>query len=135
MSINTDLTQTLAPTSSLATLNLSTPARNPVRLSGLDTQKEQLKQVATQWVGQTFAGTLLKQLRESPFATDMFSGGNGGKSFTALLDMELASRSGRGLAADLAESITRRLAEPDQNEAAKPTNNATKEDARVTLDL
>ena len=61
------------------------------------------------WVSQTFYGTLLRQMRESPFHSDVFEGGNGGKAFTSLLDQRLADRMSRGAGGKLVNSIVRKI--------------------------
>ena len=61
------------------------------------------------WVGQTFLGTLMKQMRDSPFKSDLFSGGRGGDVFAGLLDQHLAERMSRGVAEPLVNSIVRRI--------------------------
>ena len=67
-----------------------------------------LKQAQT-WVGQTFFGTMLKQMRESPFKSQLFDGGRGGEAFGALYDQQLAERMSRGAGTNLVHSIVRRL--------------------------
>src|SRR5690348_1911041 len=40
-------------------------------------QHDQLTEQARKWVAQTFFGTLLKQMSDSPFKSELFSGGRG----------------------------------------------------------
>ena len=44
-------------------------------------EHDQLTQQAQKWVAQTFFGTLLKQMHDSPFKSELFSGGRGGEAF------------------------------------------------------
>lgn len=61
------------------------------------------------WVAQTFFATLLKQMRDSPFKSELFSGGQGGKSFASLYDQELSQRMARGSGTKLVNSIVKRI--------------------------
>ncbi len=64
---------------------------------------------AQKWVAQTFYGTLLKQMHESPFKSKMFDGGRGGQVFSSLLDQRLADRMGCSSGSKLVNSIVRRI--------------------------
>ena len=68
-----------------------------------------LRQHAERLVAQTFYGTLLKQMRDSPFKSELFSGGRGGQAFSALLDQQLAERMSKNVAGKLVNSIVKRL--------------------------
>jgi Rod binding domain-containing protein len=70
---------------------------------------ERLTRYAEQLVAQSFFGTLLKQMRDSPFRSELFDGGRGGQTFGALLDQRLAERMSRGAAAPLVRSIVRQI--------------------------
>ncbi|MGH7176475.1 MAG: rod-binding protein [Tepidisphaeraceae bacterium] len=72
-------------------------------------KQEELEKQAQLWVGQTFFGTLLKQMRQSPFRSEMFQGGRGGSAFGALYDQQMAQRMARGAGGKLARSIVRKL--------------------------
>jgi Rod binding domain-containing protein len=61
------------------------------------------------WVAQTFYGTLLKQVRESPFKNEMLSGGRGGQVFGSMLDAQLAERMARSSGSKLVNSIVRKI--------------------------
>src|SRR5690606_26673630 len=43
-----------------------------------ETQHRQIVEQAEKWVAQTFYGTMLKQIRNSPFKSELFAGGRGG---------------------------------------------------------
>jgi Rod binding domain-containing protein len=69
-----------------------------------------LTKQARVWVSQTFFGTLLKQMHDSPFRSELFSGGRGGQAFASLLDQHLTQRmAGSKAARPLVESIVRKL--------------------------
>ena len=71
-------------------------------------QKELFK-TAQKWVGQTFFGTLLKQMHESPFKSELWSGGRGGEAFSTLYDQHLADRMARASGRPLANSIVKHI--------------------------
>jgi len=73
------------------------------------TQHEQLTRQAEKWVAQTFFGTLLKQMRESPFKSEMFDGGRGGEAFASMYDQRLADRMSRGAGQKLVRGIVRQI--------------------------
>ena len=70
---------------------------------------KQLFQTAQKWIGQTFFGTLLKQMHESPFKSDLWSGGRGGQAFSPLMDQHLAERMARASGRSLAQSIVKHI--------------------------
>ena len=72
-------------------------------------QHNALTKQAQKWVGQTFFGTLLKQVRESPFKNEMMSGGRGGQAFGSMLDMQLADRMAKGSGSKLVNAIVRKI--------------------------
>jgi Rod binding domain-containing protein len=65
---------------------------------------------AQRWVAQTFFGTLLKQIRNSPFKSEIFSGGRGGQAFGPLFDQNIVDRIAHGAGSKLTQSIVRRIA-------------------------
>ncbi|MEM1012784.1 MAG: rod-binding protein [Planctomycetota bacterium] len=73
----------------------------------------QLRPVATQWVGQSFYGTMLKQARESSLSPEdsPFSGGRGGSAFSSMLDQRLAEKAGRDTGGALVDAIVGRLSD------------------------
>ena len=72
-------------------------------------EHERVEEQARKWVAQTFYGTMLKQMRESPFKSDLFSGGRGGQAFTPLLDQHLADHMARASDSKLVHAIAREL--------------------------
>lgn len=73
-------------------------------------QHDRLMKTARVWVAQTFFGEMLKQMRNSPFKSDLFDGGRGGQAFANQLDQKLAEHLSRGNAGErLARSIVNRI--------------------------
>jgi Rod binding domain-containing protein len=72
-------------------------------------QHEKLVDETRTWVAQTFFGTLLKQMRDSPFKSELFSGGQGGEKFAALQDQRMAEHMTRGAGSKLVNGIVRRI--------------------------
>jgi Rod binding domain-containing protein len=70
---------------------------------------EQLVNKTQTWVAQTFFGTLLKQMRNSPFKSELFSGGQGGDKFASLQDQHMAEHMTRGAGRKLVDGIVRRI--------------------------
>lgn len=99
MSTPTPPLSTLDPTRQNALLSRATPK----------TPHEQLVDQARKWVSQTFYGTLLKQMHNSPFKSQMFEGGRGGEMFSTLLDQRLADHMGRSSGSKLVNAIVRRI--------------------------
>jgi Rod binding domain-containing protein len=74
------------------------------------TQHEQLVKTARAWVGQTFYGEMLKQMRESPFRSKLFEGGRGGEAFEAQLDQKLSERMSNSRSGErLVQSIVKKI--------------------------
>ncbi|CAN5599255.1 hypothetical protein BH09PLA1_BH09PLA1_32890 [soil metagenome] len=69
----------------------------------------QLEKQASNLVAQTFFGTLLKQMRDSPFKDEMFSGGRGGEAFGSMYDQHLAEHMARGAGKKLVNAIVKRF--------------------------
>src|SRR4051794_17571432 len=65
-------------------------------------EHDQLVAKTQTWVSQTFFGTLLKQMRNSPFKSELFSGGQGGEKFASLQDQHMAEHMTRGAGEKLA---------------------------------
>jgi len=72
-------------------------------------QHEKIAGQAQKWVAQTFFGTLLKQMRNSPFKSKLFEGGRGGEAFQSLYDQRLADHMARGAGHKLVNAITRKI--------------------------
>ena len=72
-------------------------------------QHDQLVKQTETWVSQTFFGTMLKQMRESPFKSEIFSGGQGGQAFSGLHDQHLSEHMARGAGKKLVNAIVRQI--------------------------
>ncbi|MBC7783355.1 MAG: rod-binding protein [Burkholderiales bacterium] len=73
------------------------------------TPQDVLEKSARDLVGQTFFGTLLKQMRDSPFKSDLFSGGRGEQAFAPMYDSIMASRLTQGAGQKLVTQIVRKF--------------------------
>jgi hypothetical protein len=102
MNINTNI-------SSLLTKAKSTPL----------TQEQQVAEQSRKWVAQTFYGTLLKQLRNSPFKSDVLSGGRGAQAFGPMVDQNMVDRLSRSTGKKLIESLTKSMMKKAAKKAAK----------------
>ncbi len=72
-------------------------------------QHDKLVKQSQRLVSQTFFGTLLKQMRDSPFKSEIFDGGHGGKAFSGLLDQHLADRMASGSGQKLVNAMVRKI--------------------------
>jgi Rod binding domain-containing protein len=96
-------------------------------------QHAQLVDQTQTWVAQTFFGTLLKQMRDSPFKSELFSGGQGGQAFGGLYDQQMAERMARGAGSKLVNSIVRRIeANAAYGKQQKSVENTGRSDNRRT---
>jgi Rod binding domain-containing protein len=87
-------------------MNVATHSLNmPTALS----RRAALEKHARALVSQTFFGTLLKQMRHSPFRSELLDGGRGGQAFGSLYDQHLAERMSRGAGDKLVRAIVRKL--------------------------
>ena len=84
---------------------MTTPSIQPA----LNAQDPKLFKTAQKWVSQTFFGTLLKQMHDSPFKSDLFSGGRGAQAFSPIYDQHLADRVARASGRPLANAIVKHL--------------------------
>jgi|ERR1041384_4065389 Rod binding domain-containing protein len=92
------------PASFLAALNSAMGDQSPGR--------DDLTAAAQKVVSQTFFGNILKQMRESPFRSELFDGGRGGQAFASLYDQHMADHMARGVGKKLVNSIVRRYRRP-----------------------
>jgi Rod binding domain-containing protein len=82
--------------------------REPAR-SVPETKHDKLVKQTQQWVGLTFFGPILKQMRESPFRADWLDGGRGGQAFSEMYDEQLAMRMARGAGSKLVNAIVGKI--------------------------
>ena len=93
-------TSATAPLASMTALKAAAPTA---------TSHEALVRQTQIWVGQTFFGTMLKQMRDSPFKSELFDGGRGGQAFGSMMDQHLAERMARGAGHKLVNSIVKKI--------------------------
>jgi hypothetical protein len=93
----------------------------PHNTKGPRTEEDKVTATARKWISQTFYGTLLKQMRSSPFKSELFEGGRGGQAFAPLLDQHLADHMARGADNKLVKAIARKLLKTST--ARKPATN------------
>jgi Rod binding domain-containing protein len=72
-------------------------------------QHDALVKQTEKWVSQTFYGEMLKQMRNSPFKSKIFDGGEGGQAFTEMFDQQLADKMSRGAGQKLVDSIVNKI--------------------------
>jgi len=117
-------TAKIHPESALASLGGKVPAQAATKVNaafaraadaltaGAAASKPKDTQVETQvrkWVGQTFYGTLLKQMRDSPFKSEMFDGGRGGEAFSQLFDQRIADHMTRGVGSKIVRPMVKKI--------------------------
>ena len=90
-------------------LELGDPEYQHIPSRAPKTEHDKIEETARKWVAQTFYGTMLKQMRESPFKSDLFAGGRGGQAFSSLLDQHLADHMSRAAGSKLVNAIARKL--------------------------
>ena len=76
------------------------------------TRHDKLVKNAKKLVSQTFFGTMLKQMHNSPFKSKLFSGGRGGEAFGSLLDQHLADRMASGAGGKLVDTMVKNWEKP-----------------------
>ncbi len=74
-----------------------------------DPQHDALVKQTEKWVSQTFYGEMLKQMRNSPFKSKIFDGGEGGQAFTEMFDQQLADKMSKGAGKKLVDSIVNKI--------------------------
>lgn len=72
-------------------------------------RQKQVRESAQTWVGQTFFGEMLKQMRKSPWKSELFGGGRGGEVFNEMLDGILAQRMSKGAGGKLVDAIVKKV--------------------------
>ena len=113
----------IKPPTSFDTAALLARGRNIAARGGGPDQHDQLVKQTEKWVAQTFYGTLLKQMRDSPFHSDLMEGGNGGKTFETMFDQRLADHMSRHAGGKLVQSIVKKI---EAAQAAKHYKKASK---------
>lgn len=76
-----------------------------------------LRKTAETLVNNLFMGTMLKQMRNSPFKDSTFSGGKAGEAYAGLFDQRLAANAGGGMSGKLVDSLVNKFKSARGNEA------------------
>ena len=116
---------------------------NALHRNAPPTPHELLTKNSRKLVAQTFFGTLLKQMHDSPFKSNLFDGGRGGQAFSSMLDQHLADRMARGAGRKLVASMVRHIeqkngvvkepAEADKNKAPRKSPYEARFPSRVNF--
>lgn len=101
----------------------------------LGNRHQQLTKQAQKLVGQTFYGTLMKQMHNSPFKSTLMNGGRGGEAFQPLMDQHLidhmaAHGGGQKLVRNIVKHIERKEAARNKSASSpstSPQENSTDE--------
>jgi Rod binding domain-containing protein len=105
---------------------------SPVQQSPAGTA--QLRQAAEKLVAQTFFGTILKQMRDSPFRSELFSGGRGGQAYQSMFDQQLVEKMSRGVGTRLVNSLVKKwTAGPDSGAARRAVDAPSPQQLRDEL--
>lgn len=75
-----------------------------------ESREAQIDKQTRKWVSETFYGSLLKQMRNSPFKSKIFDGGRGAEAFSPLLDQQLADHIGAAKSNKLVRAIVNDIA-------------------------
>jgi len=89
-----------------------TPHPKTTGKTDADKQHDALVKQTEKWVGQTFYGEMLKQMRNSPFKSKMFDGGQGGEAFQQMFDSKLAEKMSAGSGKKLVDAIVDKIEHP-----------------------
>lgn len=89
------------------------------KLSKPALQHQQLQKQTQKWVAQTFYGNVLKQMHNSPFKDEKFSGGRGGQAFGEMLDQQMADRLSRSSGSKLVNAIVGKIEAALQQRSGK----------------
>jgi Rod binding domain-containing protein len=92
----------------------------PASSAALPDRHAKLTHQAQRLVGQTFYGTLLKQMHNSPFKSKILDGGRGAEAFQPLMDQHLIDRMSRSAGKKLVNSIVKHIERNDAKKAAAP---------------
>src|SRR6185437_16003559 len=92
-----------------AALRPGSASRNSAPMTPHD---KKLMKNSQRLVSQTFFGTMLKQMHNSPFKSKIFSGGRGGEAFGSMLDQRIADHMAKGTAGGLVDSMIDRWEHP-----------------------
>lgn len=86
---------------------------NAPKTADQQAREKQVNDYAQQLVAQVFYGTMLKQMRSSPFKSDLFSGGRGGQAYSSLYDQAISERMSRAGGNKLTRVIAKSILKKD----------------------
>jgi len=100
-------------------------------------KEQQVETQVRKWVGQSFYGTLLKQMRDSPFKSEIFDGGRGGEAFSQLFDQRMAEHMARGVGSKIVRPLVKKiLSTPkDASQSYRKQKAATKAPVQESSDV
>lgn len=135
----------VASTRPLANVPLAANEKS-LKFNPVGRREAELRDAAGKLVAQTFFGTLMRQIRQSPFRSELFSGGQGGAAFQQMLDGMLVEKSAKGLGGKLVDTLVKQwLTPPSGTRVAAPSQktasvrgmdrNDSTESKRVATDL
>jgi hypothetical protein len=112
-------TQSARPNKAFANLlNEAIEARpTPERSAESIAQERALREKFQIIVNKFFLGSMMKQMRNSPFKNEMFNGGKGGEAFQGLMDQHLTEHAGGKVAKSLVDAMVKRAMGPEGNAA------------------
>ncbi len=86
-------------------------ASNPIVLDtrGPMSRHDKLIQQTRKWVAISFFQPMLDAMRNDPFASKLFDGGDAGKAFGTMFDERLAEKMSSGASDTLVQSIVRKI--------------------------
>lgn len=99
------MTSSLRP----GTTSLVQAGRAPAQAPSSPSVESELTKHVQAFVASSFFGTMLKQMRESPFRSELFGGGRAGEAYDAMYHQALAERMGRGVGQGLVRAIVKRI--------------------------
>ena len=76
---------------------------------GVMSKHDQLVQQTRKWVAIAFFEPMLKEMRKSPFHSDLMDGGQGGQAFQGMYDERLSEKMASGASDTLVNSIVRKI--------------------------
>jgi Rod binding domain-containing protein len=73
------------------------------------TEHQKLLQQTRKWVALSFFEPMLKEMRQSPFHSNLFDGGSAGKTFESMYDQNLAQKMASDSTDPLVQSIVSKI--------------------------
>ena len=114
--------------------SLAESAHGPFNVTPQLSEDQKLDKQVRNWVGQTFFGTLLKQMRDSPFKSEIFSGGRGGEAFQEMYDGRLAQHMANSVGTKIVRPIVKELQKKSAARAYSKVKSLMKEGSHVGAD-